>query len=111
MPRLLSEHLVEVADEHYRTVMHDDIEHSQKVFEENLGFTPICFTYPYGGTNDTLREMIAEHGFSASLGTYEELNRLTGDKSELFDIRRYNRAHGRDIMKILEKAEKAGQSA
>ncbi len=95
------------AEEHYKTVMHDDIVHSQSVFEENLGFSPICFTYPYGGTNDTLREMIIEHGFSASLGTYEEINLLSGDKNELFDIKRYNRAHGRDITKILNKAENA----
>ncbi len=93
-------------DEHYKSIMHDDLVHSQTLFEEKLGFSPVCFTYPYGGTNDTLREMITEHGFSASLGTFEKINVLSGDPSELFDLRRYNREHGRDIAKILDKAEK-----
>ncbi len=93
-------------DEHYRTVMHDDIEHSQKLFSSGLGSAPVCFTYPFGGTDDDLRRLILEEGFSASLGTYEEINLLSGNKEELFDLRRFNRAHGRDITKIFEKAEK-----
>lgn len=95
------------SDDHYIAIMHDDLAHSQSLLEKELGTKPLCFTYPYGGTNDTLRELIPEHGFSASLGTYEEINLLSGNVSELFDLRRYNRAHGRDITKILKKAEKA----
>ncbi len=96
------------SNDHYKAIMHDDLAHSQSLFEKEFGATPLCFTYPYGGTNDTLRELLPEHGFKASLGTYEEINLLTGDKNELFDLKRYNRAHGRDILKILKKAEKAG---
>ena len=96
------------SNDHYKAIMHDDLAHSQSLFKKFFGTSPLCFTYPYGGTNDTLRELIPEHGFKASLGTYEEINLLTGDKNELFDLRRYNRAHGRDILKILKKAEKAG---
>ncbi len=96
------------SDDHYKAIMHDDLVHSQSLFEKEFGAAPLCFTYPYGGTNDTLRALVPEHGFSASLGTYEEINLLTGDTSELFDLRRFNRAHGRDISKILEKAEKKG---
>ena len=88
--------------EHYRALMHEDIELSQKLFEEKTGQRPICFTYPYGGRNETLLEIIKEEGFLATLGTYEQINVLTGELSELYDIRRYNRAHGRDITKILE---------
>ncbi len=94
------------ADSHYITVMHDDILSSQKLLTEKLGASPICFTYPFGGTNETLRNLITEEGFSATLGTYEKINVLSGDPKELFDIRRYNRAHGRNILKILEKADK-----
>ena len=96
------------SEEHYSAIMHDDLAHSQSLFNKMFGSAPLCFTYPYGGTDDTLRELVREHGFEASLGTYEEINLLTGDKNELFDLRRYNRAHGRDILKILKKAEKTG---
>lgn len=92
--------------EHYTTVLHADIEHSQKLFSNALAKSPVCFTYPYGGTDDTLRKLILDEGFSATLGTYEEINLLTEKKEELFDLRRFNRAHGRDITKIFEKAEK-----
>lgn len=91
--------------EHYLKVMEEDIKHSQTLFYDNLGFAPRCFTYPFGSENDALREIIASHGFSASLGTYEKINMLTGARDELYDIRRYNRAHGRNIKKILALAE------
>lgn len=91
--------------EHYLKVMEEDIKHSQTLFYDNLGFAPRCFTYPFGSENDALREIIASHGFSASLGTYEKINMLTGARDELYDIRRYNRAHGRNIKKILAQTE------
>ena len=89
------------SDLHYRTVIHDDIAYSQKLLEEKLGKAPPAFTYPYGGTDDELRSLIREEGFAASLGTYEEINRISGNTEELYDIRRFNRAHGRDIRKII----------
>lgn len=92
-------------DEHYLKTMEDDIKHSQTLFYDNLGMAPKCFTYPFGSEDDKLREIIKTHGFSASLGTYEKVNVLTGSRDELYDIRRYNRAHGRNIEKILAGAE------
>lgn len=89
------------SDSDYRALIHDDITHAQRLLAEKLGKAPPTFTYPYGGTDDELREIIREEGFSASLGTYEEINVITGDPAELYDIRRFNRAHGRDIMKII----------
>ena len=94
--------------DHYKTIIDDDLAHSQSLFEKELKKKPLCFTYPYGGTNDTLRKLISDHEFSASLGTYEEINLLCGNRAELFDLRRFNRAHGRDILAILKKAEKTG---
>lgn len=90
----------------YIAMVHDDFKSSQKILTEKLGTSPLCFTYPYGGTNELLRKLVSEEGFAASLGTYEQINVLTGDADELFDLRRFNRAHGRDIRKILQKAEK-----
>ena len=89
------------SDADYRVLVHDDITHAQKLLAEKLGKAPPAFTYPYGGTDDELREIIREEGFSASLGTYEEINNITGDPEELYDLRRFNRAHGRDIRKII----------
>ena len=89
------------SDADYHAVIHDDVSNAQKLLAEKLGKAPPAFTYPYGGTDDTLREIIREEGFSASLGTYEEINVITGNPDELYDIRRFNRAHGRDIRKII----------
>ena len=94
------------AENDYLGIVHNDLKTSQKLLTGKLGAPPLCFTYPYGGTNELLRKLVPDEGFAASLGTYEQINVLTGDSSELFDLRRFNRAHGRNIKKILEKAEK-----
>ncbi len=94
-------------DSEYQMLMADDVAHAQKLFAENLGFAPECFTYPYGAADDALRKIISEVGFYATMGTYEKINFFTGDISELYDIKRFNRYHGRNVAKILDDAERA----
>lgn len=89
------------SEEHYRAMIGNDMKLSRELLRENLKKEPLCFTYPYGGTNDDLRKIVKEEGFRASLGTYEKVNILTGNPEELYDIRRFNRAHGRDVGEIL----------
>lgn len=90
---------------HYDKLLREDFEKSQQLFLENLGFEPICFTYPFGSTNDDLLQHVKDFGFLASLGTYERVNEITGNPAELYDLKRFNRHHGCDIRKILDKAE------
>ncbi len=87
----------------YRSLLLADFEKSQALFVENGLPAPICFTYPFGSTNALLLQYVKERGFSATLGTYEHVNHLTGDS--LFDLGRFNRPHGYDIRRILNQAE------
>lgn len=90
---------------HYDQLIREDFELSQRLFKENLGFEPTCFTYPFGSTNDNLLKHVKEHGFRASLGTYEKINVLSGDSEELYDLKRFNRPHNYNINKVLKQAE------
>ena len=94
------------SDWHYDKLIREDFELSQQLYKEHLGIEPTCFTYPFGSTNENLLEHVKEFGFQATLGTYEKVNVLTGDPEELYDLKRFNRAHNRSIEKYLKQAEK-----
>ncbi len=90
---------------HYDNLILTDVLKAQERFATELGYEPICFTYPYGGRDEELVNLLRSCGFSATLGTYEKINVLKGSEEELYDIKRFNRAHGRSIEKILKDAE------
>ena len=88
----------------YNQLIQEDIQHAQRLFQENLGYLPTCFTYPFGSVDERLRKHILASGFAATLGVYEHLNYLTGKPEELYELNRFNRKHGYNIKPILEKA-------
>lgn len=88
----------------YNKLIREDIQRAQRLFYEHLGYSPACFTYPFGSVDERLRKHVLESGFSATLGVYENLNYLTGDPAELYELNRFNRKHGYDIKPILERA-------
>lgn len=93
------------SDWHYENLIGEDFKLSQQLFKKNELPVPKCFTYPYGGTNDTLLNYVKKNGFLASLGTYERVNVLNGSPDELYNLCRYNRTHNMDITKILRQVE------
>lgn len=90
----------------YSRILLKDLELSQKLFKEKLGISPLCFTYPFGLTSSVTDNLVRGYTFSATLGTEEKINLLSGSPDELYNLYRFNRPHGMDISKILDKAEK-----
>ena len=78
-------------DEHYKSILKDDILKLQQEFEENTNYTPQCFTYPFGGISNSSLDIIKELGFKASLSCEQGINKLTKNPNSLYLLKRYNR--------------------
>lgn len=75
--------------ESYKNTVGEDISKAQELIYENLGFYPVCFTYPYGAFDDYSQQLVKELGFSASLICTEKLNTITSDSDSLYGLGRY----------------------
>lgn len=75
--------------ETYKSTVGEDISKAQNLIYENLGFYPLCFTYPYGAYDDYSQQLVSELGFSASLICTEKLNTITIDSDSLYNLGRY----------------------
>lgn len=78
-------------DEHYKSILKDDILKLQQEFEENTHYTPQCFTYPFGEISNSSLDIIKELGFKASLSCEQGINKLTKNPNSLYLLKRYNR--------------------
>ena len=78
-------------DEHYKSILKDDILKLQQEFKENTNYIPQCFTYPFGGISNASLDIIKELGFKASLSCEQGINKLTKNPNSLYLLKRYNR--------------------
>ncbi|MDE6789578.1 MAG: polysaccharide deacetylase family protein [Ruminococcus sp.] len=76
----------------YRKKLNDDISHLQNSFTENIGYTPVVFTYPFGKVSRESLPVIRENGFLMTLTCRELPNYITHDTDCLYGIGRYNRS-------------------
>ena len=80
-------------DAEYQHAMLKDIDGMQRLFEQNCGFKPNTFTYPYGFICPEAEEIVKSLGFEATLGVEEKPNYIVkGDSECLFGLHRYNRS-------------------
>lgn len=78
--------------EDYRQAFYNDAFKTQHLLEDNCGFSPEVYTYPYGLNCDASRHLVKSCGFKASLGVEEKMNYICrGDSDCLYDMYRYNR--------------------
>jgi peptidoglycan/xylan/chitin deacetylase (PgdA/CDA1 family) len=83
-----------------------DIGKLQDLIEENTGYRPTTFAYPFGFTCDECDEVLDEMGFLASLSCYEGVNIISGKKEELYELKRYNRPSGIEQKRLFCKFNK-----
>ncbi len=76
----------------YRKKLNNDISQLQEEFAENIGFTPVVFTYPFGKVSRESLPVIRENGFLMTLTCRESPNYITRDTDCLYGIGRYNRS-------------------
>jgi peptidoglycan/xylan/chitin deacetylase (PgdA/CDA1 family) len=98
--------------EDYRKALNNDILHMQDLMENKTGYKPVAFTYPFGSVCKDAEPILRDMGFLALLTCNEGVNLLSGDKEELYSLKRYNRPYGIDRVKffstkllIVEKPE------
>lgn len=89
--------------EEYLKTAGEDIKKAQSLIKENLGYTPLCFTYPYGAFDENSQRFVKESGFSASMTCTEKLNTITRDKESLFGLGRYIVTPENSAQEVLKK--------
>lgn len=87
--------------EDYRKALNNDILHMQDLIESKTGYKPLAFTYPFGSVCKDAEPILRDMGFLALLTCNEGVNMLSGDKEELFSLKRYNRPYGIDRVKFF----------
>lgn len=103
--------------EDYRKALNNDILHMQDLIENKTGYKPVAFTYPFGSVCKDAEPILRDMGFLALLTCNEGVNLLSGDKEELYSLKRYNRPYAIDRVKffsskllIVEKPKEPEQS-
>ena len=87
----------------YKSTFERDLEEFQKKIEEKTGYIPRTYTYPYGSVSKDSLNFVKELGFYASLSCAEGKNYLTGDKEELYLLKRYIRTGFDETSKFFAK--------
>ena len=91
--------------EDYRKALNNDILYMQSLIEKNTGYRPTTFTYPFGEISKEADPILKDMGFLATLTCNEGINMISGDKDELYDLKRYNRPYNIDREKFFSKFE------
>lgn len=92
--------------ETYKKLLADDLNKNQNILQQNLNYTPVIFTYPYGSSCVTSKEVIKDLGFKVSLGCAQKVNVLTRDADSLYMLGRFNRESGIDTQTFMKRFEK-----
>lgn len=82
------------SNETYTKILSNDLLFLQKKFQENTGYTPNTFTYPFGSISKASFPIIKNLGFKASLSCSSGINYITKDPNCLYCLRRNNRPSG-----------------
>jgi peptidoglycan/xylan/chitin deacetylase (PgdA/CDA1 family) len=86
--------------EDYEAALADDLAKLEKRLEEKAGFRCNAVVFPFGAYSADTFKVIQKLGYKASLTCTEGVNYITR-RSDLFMLKRYNRAAGRTAEKIL----------
>lgn len=93
------------SSEQYRRAFMADVGKMQKRCEEELGFAPDVFTYPFGSISTESLDYLEEMGFSASLSCGEGINKVKkGETEDLKMLKRLIRTDKRPLREILKQS-------
>ena len=89
--------------EEYQKIFTSDAEKTQRLFEENIGIRPICYTYPFGAISEESYKCIIDIGFLASLDACDgKFTAKKFDEGCLYRIPRYIRTDKITLENIIE---------
>lgn len=87
----------------YASLLYSDIFKLQKEFENNVGYIPNTFTYPFGAISKDSLDIIKRLGFKASLSCNEGVNIITKNPECLYQLKRYNRPNNISTEQFFKK--------
>ncbi|MCI9287234.1 MAG: polysaccharide deacetylase family protein [Clostridia bacterium] len=91
------------SEENYRKILSNDIILLQQKFQENTGYTPNTFTYPFGSISKSSLPIIKNLGFKASLSCSTGVNNITKNPDCLYCLKRNNRPSGISTYDFFKK--------
>lgn len=91
-------------EDSYRSFFTEDAARVQRLLIESGLPAPSCYTYPFGACSRESEELVQSLGFRCSLGCEEGMNKLTGDPSCLYQMKRWNRPSGLSTEAMMAKA-------
>ncbi len=89
----------------YKMKLLNDIGYLQRLIKEKTGYAPKAFTYPFGVTCKECNEILEDMGFTTTLSCYSGVNLLSGNKKELYELKRFNRPSGINRKKFFSQFE------
>ncbi len=87
--------------EEYEAALSTDLLRLEAKLNEKCGIRCNAVAYPFGAYSTNTRSILQKLGYKAALTCNEGVNRITR-RSDLFALKRYNRAWGRDARKLLK---------
>ncbi|MBQ5823708.1 MAG: polysaccharide deacetylase family protein [Clostridia bacterium] len=79
----------------YSAFLNLDLGKMQTLMEENTGYKPCAFTYPYGCYSKESKDILKSMGFKAALVCEERINYIDTENTDwIYRIGRFNRPHG-----------------
>lgn len=91
------------SEENYRKILSNDITLLQEKFQENTGYTPNTFTYPFGSISKASIPIVKDLGFKASLSCSSGVNNITRNPDCLYCLKRNNRPAGISTYEFFRK--------
>lgn len=93
----------------YQSLLEEDLAKMQRRMEEETGYIPTTFTYPFGAVSKESLPVLKEMGFRATLVCESRVNQITRDPECLYGLGRYLRTNQGSsevfFKKILPKKE------
>lgn len=87
----------------YSSAISADLSTLNRRIEEELGTSPVVFTYPFGTLCDFAKPVLTDLGFSILLTCEEKVNTLKPNQELPIALKRFNRAHRYDSAAFFKK--------
>ncbi len=91
------------SNDEYKKLLNDDVGLLQDLLEQNCGFRPNVYAYPYGMVSEESVPILKELGFRALLTCREKPNYITKNPECLYSLNRYNRPSGVSTEQFMKK--------
>lgn len=95
-----SSRLIDESEEEFKKRIDEDIKMNIKGIEENLGYTPVAFSYPFGDTSETSAEILEQNNIKV---TFRAEGGVEENPSKLSLLKRVGITNQDDLQSFIQK--------